>query len=37
VLEEEDERASDGAGGAVERVQRTRTAVGAKARAEPSR
>ena len=37
VLEEEDERASDGAGGAVERVHRTRTAVDAKARSEPSR
>jgi len=37
VLEEEYERSSDGAGGAVEGVHRARTAVGAEARAEPPR
>ena len=37
VLEEEHERSSDGAGGAVEGVNRTGTAAGTEASAEPPR
>jgi hypothetical protein len=37
VLEEEHERAPDGASGAVQRVHRARAVVGAEAGAEPAR
>ena len=37
MLEEEHERSSDGAGGAVEGVHRSRAAIGTEARAEPPR